>query len=744
MRRAAAAVFAGDRRVWRAAAIVAVPLVALLAYHWLHPRPYYLGTNSVDERTLIGPVSANVAVCTPSLLELPAGTAIVRLRVHTPTRLRPTLHLALRYGSRSVSSSLPPLRVPASQISNADFPIPRVPATPAARYASLCVSAPAGDINWIGAGLPASAAQSVTLDKIPLPAELAVWFLPPAGAQRSYASEAGSIFARAALFRPGWVGAWTYWLIFFFVLPLLALFGVRALAVAVAGGAEMQQGGGDETSVAGGVGVRLLRTGVWRTAAWLFAIAAVNFACWALITPPFQAPDEVDHYAYVQSLVERGESPAVSAAVPLNRWSNAESLALEATAFPTDHEAPDTGMPWTQLAEQRFKQLYAQQHPTADSGGGYSTSAAHGPLYYLALSPAYLLAEHDSTFSQLTGMRLTSALLGALAALFAFLLARELAPHRPWLGVVAALLVAYEPMYGFISGAVNNDVGVNAAAAACAYLLVRLLRRGLTVPWGLATGAVLVATPLVKETGLSLYPVAALVLLAGLYMRHSRADVPGWAALVVGVLAMDQLSVHVLSTLQPASGSNGFRAIGSNTSAASEAFHHIPEYLSYVWQTFLPRLPFMGQHFSPAIPGYLIFVKRGFGAFGWYDVLFPNWIYTLILVAMLAAIPLGLWAARHEWGWIARNWLSVATVVAIPIAVIAGFEAAYYSPGIQTVIPTYGRYVFPAIVPIAVIVVGVLHAFGRRRVLYAGVGLALAMIALSYGGQLLTMTSFYA
>ncbi len=59
-------------------------------------------------------------------------------------------------------------------------------------------------------------------------------------------------------------------------------------------------------------------------------------------------------------------------------------------------------------------------------------------------------------------MRIGSALIGALVVLFTFLLARELAPGRPWLAVLAALLVAYEPMYGFISGIVNNDVGVNA------------------------------------------------------------------------------------------------------------------------------------------------------------------------------------------------------------------------------------------------------------------------------------------
>ena len=37
-----------------------------------------------------------------------------------------------------------------------------------------------------------------------------------------------------------------------------------------------------------------------------------------------------------------------------------------------------------------------------------------------------------------------------------------------------------------------------------------------------------------------------------------------------------------------------------------------------------------------------------------------------------------------------------------------------------------------------------LHAFGRRWVLYVGDGLLVAMIALSYASQLVTLTGFYA
>ena len=41
----------------------------------------------------------------------------------------------------------------------------------------------------------------------------------------------------------------------------------------------------------------------------------------------------------------------------------------------------------------------------------------------------------------------------------------------------------------------------------------------------------------------------------------------------------------------------------------------------------------------------MIFVERGWGAFGWYDVFFPYWVYLVILAAMLRRAPAGLLAA---------------------------------------------------------------------------------------------------
>jgi hypothetical protein len=164
-----------------------------------------------------------------------------------------------------------------------------------------------------------------------------------------------------------------------------------------------------------------------------------------------------------------------------------------------------------------------------------------------------------------------------------------------------------------------------------------------------------------------------------------------------------------------------------------------------VWQVFLPRLPFMARHYeTPGIPAFVIFVERGWAAFGWYVVLFPHWVYVVILVVMLATPLLGVIAARREWTFVRRNVIEFAVLLLIPIAVVAGFEAAFYSTAVHEGIPEFGRYAFPAIAPLAVLVVASLHAFGRRRIVLAGGGLLGLMVAFCYACQLLTLTTFYA
>jgi Predicted membrane protein (DUF2142) len=721
LRRLPAVVFAGERRVWRAALITAVPLVLLLAFYCVRPRDYYTGTNSVEAYSYFVATPAGAPMCLPGL-QIPAETSRIRLQLSSRTALRPALRmvLTLNGGTRTIESALGPVTVPKDRISGPVFAIPTLPRHPAERVASLCITA-ADAVSWGGTPLlRPPTADPPTVGGIPVAGGVAVRYLPRAGAQRSYLARTGAILRRASLFRAGLVGPWLYVLILLVVLPALALASVRCLALAAAGRVPI----GDR-----------------RLAGWLFAIAALNFACWALITPAFQAPDEVDHFAYTQSLVERGEAPSRDPRSPLGRWSSAEGLALEDISFLTDHQVGDSRPPWTALQAARYRAQVAALHPGAADGGGNETAATHGPVYYSLLAPAYLLAS-SSPFSQLTLMRLASAPIAALTVVFTFLLARELAPGRRWLAALAALLVAYQPMFGFISGSVNNDVGVNAGAAALTLLLIRIVRRGVTLRWGLLTGALLALLPIVKGTAYELYPVAALALLIALLRHHRRADAPGWAALAAAGIGVREVSAHLSGVLRASQGNTP--GTGAGASVTSTALQHPASYLGYLWQVFLPRLSFMAPHFeSTSLPAFVIFVERGWGAFGWYDVFFPQWVYTVILVAMLLVPLMAVVSARREWQFVRGHLAEAAILMLIPIAVVSGFEAAFYTPAKRAVIAEFGRYAFPAIAPLAVLVVGSLHAFGRRRVLVVGTGLLVALLGLSYASQLLTLTAFY-
>jgi hypothetical protein len=153
----------------------------------------------------------------------------------------------------------------------------------------------------------------------------------------------------------------------------------------------------------------------------------------------------------------------------------------------------------------------------------------------------------------------------------------------------------------------------------------------------------------------------------------------------------------------------------------------------------------MAPHFeSTNFPAFVIFVERGWGAFGWYDVFFSSLGVRRDPRGMLAVPVLAVVAARREWAFVRRNLPETACLLLMPIAVVAGFEAAFYTTGTRPVIAEFGRYAFPAIAPLAVLVVASLHALGRRWALLAGGGLLVAMLALSYAAQLVTLTGFYA
>jgi hypothetical protein len=89
------------------------------------------------------------------------------------------------------------------------------------------------------------------------------------------------------------------------------------------------------------------------------------------------------------------------------------------------------------------------------------------------------------------------------------------------------------------------------------------------------------------------------------------------------------------------------------TTATSTSGLNVRELLSYLWQFYLPRLPFQTDYptIAQAIPVYDIWLKMGWAAFGWTEVTFPGPVYVVLatataLVGVAAAV--GLWRDRFS------------------------------------------------------------------------------------------------
>jgi len=769
-------------RVLLPAALTALVFAGLILWQLLIPRPFYTGTNSVGTAAVVANVQPGQELCVPAL-NLPRGTGGVRLALFSQ---QPEVRAAVGVtaGSQRLAATVtaPVSATRANLDAYPALPV-RVPGGAASVPATVCVAPLNGPVGIGGtAGLqygqqPATLRARRLLVAHPLavhgrvpsagrsapaaqiPNRISVWFLPPKGEERPLLDSLGTVFSRAALFRPGVVGAWTYPVLLFVVLPATWLLALLLLVRGAAGRPlEVRR--------------RRLSTGLL-----VGLIAFVNAGSWALITPPFQTPDEPDHFAYVQHLAETGHQPS-KIATSQAAFSTDQVLALNGVNTYSTLSNSEGRPPWLRSDERRWEDLRAGTPHPQDNGGGYTPAASiHDPPYYAPGAVAYLLVKGQSVYSQLTAVRLVSALLGAIVAMCAFGIVRELLPRWRLAAVAAGLLVAYHPMFGFISGAVNDDSGVNAAAAISLYLLVRSLRRGLAWPEALGLGAALALAPLMKETGYEIYPAAAVGILGILWRElrarragrgaraagqaPARADaaVPGagapetggrsawlpWLALAgsfVAVLAAWALiKPHVLNH---ASGQVESAGGVSATGSVSLAEHNPGRFAVYLWELFLPPLGFMGHLFPPGWPFFQIYIQRGWASFGWYTFDFPRWVYEVVVVAMGAVGLLALAGAVRFRTWVRRRGWELAMIVLFPLCTLVAVEAAFFTPvGGRTVVAEQGRYIFPAIGALAVIAIGGTFGLGKRRHVPFATVLVFAMIGMSFASQLLTLGSFY-
>jgi Predicted membrane protein (DUF2142) len=473
------------------------------------------------------------------------------------------------------------------------------------------------------------------------------------------------------------------------------------------------------------------------------AVALLSAASWSILTPPFQVTDEPSHFAYAQIVAETGALPREYS----DNFSPLERTAMEDLNYQGVHFNPAVKTIST-VAQQRV----LQSDLTAGLSGvglGAGVASPQPPLYYTLEAIPYELDPGGTLLDRLALMRLLSALMGGLTALFGYLFLREALPGVPWAWTVGGLTLALAPLLGFISGAVNPDAMLCTVSTALFYCLARAFRRGFTTRSAIAIGAISAIGFLTKLNFLGLAPgvVLALAILTRRAARGSPAAAGGRAgayralALALAIAAAPACVYALVNVLSHHSGL-GLASTGIN-STSQHGGSRLGE-LEYIWESYLPRLPGMPNDFPGVSALRQLWFDRSVGLYGWLDTHFPNWVYNVALIAAgLIALLCARALLRARAALRARaGELFAYAVMGLGLLVLIGADSYLEFP---TRAGGYSepRYLLPLAALFAAILALAARGAGRRWGPAVGTLIVLLILAHDIFSQLLVVGRYY-
>jgi len=473
-------------------------------------------------------------------------------------------------------------------------------------------------------------------------------------------------------------------------------------------------------------------------AALLFLLATtLALGCvWAVVVPPFQAPDENAHVAYVQSLAERGQLPGDTA-----RPFQSTEQASGADADNADQTAQQLFVKpeWSTRRHDAWLERQFSAEERSD-GGGVNPASANPPLYYLWLVPPYEVASGGDLFDRVSAMRLASVPFLLLTVTAAWLLAGVVfGPNRP-LQLAAASVPALLPMVTFISASITPDSLLYALSGLVLWLGARLItgRGGLRDV--AAIGAVAALAVVTKATSYALLPAVAIAVLTyALRAAGGRRRVALTLVLAGVAFATVAGPWYVTARLEdrPASG----QLAGSAPASAVD----YREFGSYVWQYYLPRLPFQARNgaLGRYPQAYETWFKQSVGAFGWLETRWPGTVYAALFVLaalILAAALVALVRRRRE-----LDPMLLVFFAAAVVTLLAGLHWNEYRLAEGSgILSSQGRYLFP-LLPLAGLVAATALTTVPARLRAGALGLVVGgLSALQLFALALVVTRFYA
>jgi hypothetical protein len=262
----------------------------------------------------------------------------------------------------------------------------------------------------------------------------------------------------------------------------------------------------------------------WRMPAVLAALTLLHGLLYIALLPPWQTPDEPTVFEYAALVGLLGRVPTnADRDLALERRITDSLMRQHFFEYLTGHPPPARPNDLEQARASFFMPRQVGSDP---------------PLYFiLAALPLKLLGVRPIE-QQLLALRLLSLLFTTATVLCAYAAARELLPHAPGFALAVALGLALQPMFVFIGAGAGNDSLANLIGAAICWLLIRLLRYGVSLRRAAGLLALLLAGVLTKRTLLPETLLLALLALGWMFAQivHVPRGLP--ARMAAGALAL--------------------------------------------------------------------------------------------------------------------------------------------------------------------------------------------------------------
>ncbi len=388
-----------------------------------------------------------------------------------------------------------------------------------------------------------------------------------------------------------------------------------------------------------------------------FFLLALSYS---VTVPPFEAPDEVGHFYYIYHLLTTRSLPVQRMGELGEAHQPPLYYALAAlAALPADLKDP------TGAYSPNPKFIWAMR-------GGYDINASlHGSAETFPFR-GQSLALHLA--------RVCSILMGTVTLAFAILIAWKVFPESPLIGLLAGALIAFNPQFIFISSSVNNDNLMNMIATISWWQILRAIEQPERMRHWIYLGLLIGMGFLTKGNGgFVIASVAGITLLTISIKKRS------FKLLTQGALCMVLVAVALswwwfLRNQILYGDIMGWKVF-------QEVFKVVMRDTPFQWRD---------------LKDFFFTQFRSFwGVFGWMNVPAPQWFYqafkALCLLGLLGLVIRGfrhgLSGQKERAAPIVLLFLIIIAQEAYMLALATKWNASIYQ----------GRYMFPAIAPIAIV-----------------------------------------